>query len=186
MNLYRDAWLRHRGARRLAYATVRTTVIINGDLGPELKIADIDQIALDAWERTWGRRKHPSGAGGWDWPEVVRRGLRRAAVLPVAIWYAEDLCGLALGRASRSREGGFRQAVTLSVIERRPEPPPVAIRGSVVQLVVAVAEKYGRAIGASQLRLDSPDPKLLQWYESFGFEVVWVRGRPVSCTREIE
>jgi hypothetical protein len=185
VNLYRDAWLRHRDARAIAYATARADAINDGGLGPELRITDIDRKALDAWERSWARRKHRGGAGGWDWPELVRSGPRRAAVLPVAIWYAEDLSGLALGRASRSREGGVRHSLTLSFIERRPEPPPVALKGLVVQLVIAIAENYGRALGASRLRMSAPDPNLLGWYESFGFEVVQMGGRPLFCTREI-
>lgn len=185
MNLYRAAWTRHRDTRIDVYKAVREDAITNGGLGEDLRITDIDDIALAVWERSWTRRKHSHGAGGWNWPELVGAAPRRAAVLPIAIWYGDDLCGFALGQASRSRAGRVRHTVTLTFIERRPEPPPVPLRGHVVRLAISVGDIYGRMIGAKRLVLRSPALDLLRYYDSLGFDVAWAPGRPALCMRRI-
>ena len=185
MNLYRAAWERHRNARAAAYETTREDAIVHAGLGPELRIADIDDTALGVWERSWARRKHANGGGGWNWPEIVRTLPHRAAVLPMAIWHGEDLCGLAVGQASRSRAGRVRHTLSLSFIERRPEPPPVAVRGSVVRLVVSAATEYGKLLGAKRLVLRNPDRNLLSYYAVQGFTIAWEGGRRSRCIREI-
>ncbi|HEX8697083.1 MAG TPA: hypothetical protein VF746_31985 [Longimicrobium sp.] len=145
---------------------------MSGSIGPRLRLADIDRRALARWSDTW-TGSHPSGAGGWNWPDLVALQPRRAALLPLAIWYGPDLCGLALGHASRPGSGGVRHTVTLTYVERRPEPPSVPLRGKVVPLAVAVARSYGLALGAKRLRLRYPDPNLLQYYQLLGFDVAW-------------
>jgi hypothetical protein len=185
VSLSEAAWLRHREARIEAYEAVREDAITSGGLGPELRLADIDTAALDAWERSWSRRKHSGGMGGWNWPELIRELPRRAAVLPVAIWYKADLCGLALGHASRSRAGGRRHTITVTYAERRPEPPSVPLRGYVIRIVVSAAQFYGLALGATRLLLRDPDPRLVRYYESLGFDVAWERNRPAYCVKEI-
>lgn len=161
MNLYRTAWERHRDARTEAYEAARDDAITHAGLGAEIRLADIDDAALEVWARSWARRKHPTGTGGWNWPELVRALPSRAAVLPLAIWYGTDLCGLALGHASRSRAGGVRHTFTLTFVERRAEPPPVPLRGHIVSLAVAAAQSYGARLGASRLVLRNPDRNLL-------------------------
>lgn len=185
MNLYRAASERHRDARTAAYEVARIDAITHGGLGDELRLADIDDRALEAWARHWARRGHPTGTGGWNWPELVRSLPSRAAVLPLAIWYGSDLCGLALGQASRSRAGHVRHTFTLTFVERRAEPPPVPLRGLIFRLAMSVAQNYGRGLGASRIVLRSPDRNLLHYYEALGFEPVWIRGRPAYCVREV-
>ena len=182
---YRAASDRHRRARVEAYDAARNDVIANLGIGSELRLADIDAAAMAEWERSWARRKHPRGVGGWNWPELVRALPRRAAVLPMAVWYGSDLCGLALGQASRSRAGGLRHTFTLTFVERRPEPPPVPLRGLITALAVDVAENYGRALGATRLVLRNPDPNLLSYYELQGFATVRTLQEPLHCLKEI-
>jgi len=182
---YRAASDRHRRARLEAYDAARNDVIANLGLGTELRLADIDAAALAEWERSWGRRKHPRGAGGWNWSELAGALPRRAAVLPMAVWYGSDLCGLALGQASRSRAGGLRHTFTLTFVERRPEPPPVPLRGLIIALAVDVAEKYGRTLGATRLILRNPDRNLLWYYELQGFATVRKLQKPLYCSKEI-
>jgi len=153
--------------------------------GPELRLADIDAAALQAWHDTWGGRTHPGRVGGWNWPGLVDRLPRRAAILPLAIWDGDDLCGLALGRASRCRAGGVRHTFTLTHVERRPEPPPVPLRRRIILLSLTVARSYGLVLGATRLRLEYPDRNLLRYYELLGFHVAWEGGKPVYCVQEI-
>lgn len=175
---------RHAAARGDAYAVSRDEAIDEGMCGRELQFTDIDERALSAWDNTWSGI-HPSGAGGWNWRMLVEGVPRRAAVLPFAIWYGDDLCGLALGQASRRRVGGSRHTITLTFVERRPEPPRVPLRGQVIPLATTVARNYGVMIGARRLRLRAPDRRLLPYYRFHGFEVVWKGEIPIHCEREL-
>ena len=103
----------------------------------------------------------------------------------MAVWYGSDLCGLALGQASRSRAGGLRHTFTLTFVERRAEPPSVPLRGFIIRLALAVAENYGRALGATRLVLRNPDPRLLAHYEVLGCKVVQESQGPLYCLKEI-
>jgi hypothetical protein len=157
---YAAARSRHATARRVAYEFAREEAVLDGVCGPELRITEIDPLALETWMNTWSG-VHPSGAGGWNWPALVEQQPRRAAVLHIAIWHGTDLCGLALGYASRHRVSGVRHTITLTYLERRPEPPPVRIRRQVAGLAISAARNYGLAHGARRLRLRYPDPNLL-------------------------
>jgi hypothetical protein len=181
---YAAARDRHARMRANAYAVARHDAIERHWCGPDLWFADIDRRALAAWERSW-RGVHPSGAGGWKWPTLVESLPRRAAVLPIAIWYGDDLCGMALGHASRRRLNGSRHTVTLTHLERRPEPPAVPVRGHIAPLAILAARRYGEAVGARRLRLLNPDRHLLSYYEGLGFEIVWNSGVPLYCEQEM-
>jgi hypothetical protein len=181
---YAAARRRHARARADAYDVTRYEALKEGVCGPERRITDIDADALSAWELSW-RGTHPSGAGGWDWRTLLENVPRRAAVLPFAIWHGNDLCGLALGQASRRRWNGSRHTITLTFVERRPEPPEVPLRGQVIVLALAVARHYGIAHGARRLRLRAPDRNLLDYYQRYGFQAVWKGNVPVHCEREI-
>lgn len=181
---YAAARRRHARARADAYAVTRDEALREGVCGPELRITDIDADVLLAWEQAW-RGAHPSGAGGWNWRTLLENVPRRAAVLPFAIWHGDDLCGLALGQASRRRWNGSRHTITLTFVERRPEPPCVPLRGQVIALAVMVARNYGLPMGARSLRLRSPDRRLVAYYEAHGFETTWKGRVPVHCEKEI-
>ena len=175
---------RHARIRADAYELSRIDAVAQGVCGPDLRFADIDEQALFVWQSTW-RGVHPSGAGCWNWPSLLETIPRRAAVLPVAIWYGNDLCGLAVGQASRRRFNGSRHTVTLTYVERRPEPPEVPLRGHTIALMTAVAENYGIIIGARRLCLRAPDRNLLPYYQRHGFEIAWKGNLPLHCEREI-
>jgi type II secretory pathway pseudopilin PulG len=181
---YAAARARHANERADAYELAREDALEDGLSGPGLRMTDIDTRALAVWHQTW-RGRHPSGAGNWDWPALVQRLPHRAAVLPVAIWHGNDLCGLVLGYASRRRANGSRHTVSLTHVERRPEPPDVPLRGGIISIAVQVALRYGLAIGARRLRLRNPDRKLLGFYESLGFEIAWKGETAPYCEREV-
>jgi hypothetical protein len=181
---YAAARARHATERAEAYEVARELMLERGICGPELRIADIDAHTLEVWRSTW-RGVHPSGAGSWNWPSLVERLPHRAAVLRYGIWYDGDLCGLALGQASRARANRSRHTVSLTYVERRPEPPAVLLRGYIILIAVEVALRYGRAIGAQRLRLRNPDVNLLGQYQRTGFNAVWKGGIPIYCEREV-
>jgi len=180
---YAAARERHAKIRADAYAIARDDAQERELFGADLWFGDIDAHALAVWKDSW-RGAHPSGAGSWNWPALVESLPRRAAVLPIAIWYGDDLCGMALGHASRPRFNRSRHTVTLTHLERRPEPPAVALRGHIADLAFGAAQRYGEGIGARRLRLLNPDRNLLSYYQGLGFEVVWKGGVPAFCDRE--
>lgn len=92
---------------------------------------------------------------------------------------------MAVGHASRSRFNRSRHTVTLTHIERRPEPPSVPIRGLIASLTIMAAEAYGEAVGARRLRLLNPDRNLLFYYEGMKFETIWNVAVPVYCQKEL-
>lgn len=179
---YAAARDRHARMRANAYAVAQYEA--QEKCGPDLWFGDIDADALAVWARTW-RGVHPSGADGWNWPALVENLPRRAAVLPVAIWYGDDVCGMALGHASRRRLNRSRHTVTLTHLERRPGPPEVPLRGHIASLAILAAKKYGEAVGARRLRLLNPDRNLLSYYEGLGFEIVRNAGDPLYCEQEL-
>ncbi len=75
--------------------------------------------------------------------------------------------------------------MTLTHVERRPEPPDSPLRGKVIPIAIIAAENYGLALGATRLRLSHPDRNLLWLYQRLGFSVAWKGHRPVYCEREI-
>jgi len=182
---YAIARRRHADIRSEVYSYVRDQYIRAGRVTEDLRITDIDRTAMEAWSGTWMGRRHAAHAGAWNWSLLMDSMPRRAAILPVALWSGDDLCGLALGRASRHRPTGVRHTVTLTHVERRPEPPPVALRGEIVLLSLSIATAYGRSVGASRLRLGYPEPRLIGWYERLGFVVARSGGKAVYCEREM-
>jgi hypothetical protein len=180
---YRRARERHASLRQEAYTLTRDAAVAAGICGSALRLGDIDEWALQAWRETWTGR-HPSGAGGWEWPRLVSQLPHRPAIMPLAIWYGDDLCGLALGHLSRRRTAGMRHTVTVKRVERRPEPPQVPLRRSVALLAINAAANYGRAFGARRMLLAYPDVRLLGFYESLGFRIARTGGLAVHCEQE--
>jgi hypothetical protein len=103
----------------------------------------------------------------------------------MALWHGDDLCALALGHLSRRRASGVRHTITLTYLERRPEPPPVALRGQIAALAITAARNYGITRGARRMRLRYPDRRLIGYYRALGFGIVWKGSIPVYCEREI-
>ena len=155
----------------------------NRIVGAPLRLGFIDDGALDAWAATWAGRRDPAASGGWNWPALDGR-LRRPSAFHLAVWSGPTLCGLALGRLSKTRPVGRKHTVSVDFMEGAPFPHP--LRRSIALLTVAFAEAYGRAVGARRLRLVQPLPGALPIYLRLGFEVVYSGGRAVYCDRRID
>jgi hypothetical protein len=178
---YRLALIRYTQLRHLAFDHVFEEALRAG-VPPSLRLTDIDQTALAAWEQTW-KGHHRAGAGGWDWIEQSAAFRRRPTAFHVAVWSGEMLCGLAVGRLSKKRRDGRRHTVSLHIMEGAPHSHP--LKGMIAPVVFAVAQAYGRLFGATRLRLVSPLPGVLRLYRQLGFAIARTGGRQVYCEREI-
>lgn len=125
---------------------------------PELRITPIDLQALEA-AKGWtalGRRVD------WDWHRIVKR--RPHGRVEAAFWYSGTLCGLTFGSTEETH-------VSLTRLEGSPlsEHP---LKGHVTDLAIAVLEFQAFALGIPKTILPDPDPNLIGWYRSRGYEAV--------------
>ena len=182
VSFFSRARTRHAHVRSLAYLVTAETAVREGWSTSGIRLADIDPLTLDVWRRSWtGPHRH--GARPWNWDALIEHMPRRAAVIPLAVWHGETLCGLGRGYLTRRRLGG-RNAAVLQYVEACPSDHP--LRGRVIQIAAAAAEIYGAEFGARYLRLMNPDAALLPYYtESFGFRVAYKGAVARYCEREI-
>lgn len=170
--------LRYANVRHLAFASVREELA--DEFPVAVKFGDINLTALRAWARQWQPLFDGSrDPGEWDWETLASSYLRRPDAFQVAIWSAEKLCGLALGRPSNSH-----RELAVHFIEGSPDPDH-PLKGSILMLSVAAADAYAAALGADWLLIDSPAAGLLSKYSELGFASV-VQGSRVSyCERRV-
>ena len=137
-----------RGAHRItedAFAPV---------LRAPLALDFYDARADDAWHATWRPQRHPSGAGGWHWPRIMRTRWRRPSAFRLAIWSGPVLCGLAIGHPSRRSGAGVRRFLSVEMIEGAPFSHP--LRSSVAELATQFAIEYARLLRGTRVRLINP------------------------------
>lgn len=179
---YAEAVRDYAELRRAAYLSVEDEARRAGLVDCRVLIRDTDAEAVLAW-RTWNT-PHPSGAGGWNWEALIRRARRRPSALHLALWCGGELCGLAVGRASRRAFSGMHETVSLHFLEGSPDPQH-PLRGHVAPLAIAASAAYGQVLGASRLRLRDPLPGALPLYRDLGFTIAQKSGRVIHCERRI-
>lgn len=180
---YLMAQRKYAQVRAHAYAKVVKELQQSGRVQASVRITDLDRHALTAFRSQWAGQSHPTGVPVWDWPELVAPVRRRPTGLHLAIWSGEQLCGLAVGRASARTKSGVRN--TLSVHRAASTPLPHPLRRLIIPIVIACAVEHGRALGASELRLMNPLPGALPLYVGLGFTVVARGSQRLYCVRRI-
>lgn len=175
---------RHARIRQSAFEIVRREALRSGLVTVPLRLSQCDEHTLAVWRATWNG-PHPSGFGTWEWEPILRRAWRRPTAFHLAIWSGDLLCGLAVGRLSRKRPSGLRHTISLHLVESAPSRSH-PLRGVIAVLAFGAAEQYGRAHGASRLRLVAPLPGLLSWYAGLGFGIARKGGQAVYCERRID
>jgi hypothetical protein len=170
--------------RQSAFARARDDIVTAGLADVPLRLADCDRHTLAVWRATW-RGSHPSGWGNWDWEALLRSAWKQPSAFHLAIWSGSILCGLAVGRVSRRDRQGVRNALSIDRIESGHDAHH-PLRGAVAPIVVTAGDVYGRAVGASLLRLIQPLPGVIDLYGCLGFTPVWQRHRLLYCERRIE
>lgn len=180
---FRRVSIRYAQYRALAFDRVRALALSLGVASWKLRFTEIDANALEAWHTQWimpGLKRR----SGWDWDSLAAKFGRRPSDFRLALWSGAELCGLAVGRLSKRRASGRRNTVSLRFMEGSPRQGH-PLKSRVAVLVFAAAEEYGRAFGASRLRLMHPLPEVLALYTNLGFSVVHKRGTPLYCEKEI-
>jgi hypothetical protein len=98
----------------------------------------------------------------WPWHQMAGDYRRNEPTrFEAAVWSAETLCGLALGRL-RARY------CSLDYIEGSPAPAH-PLRGMVIPAVLTALTAYAVALGRAEIRLIDPFPALVPRYENLGF-----------------
>jgi hypothetical protein len=91
----------------------------------------------------------------------------RDARFELAIWHADQLCGLALGPVDGVL--GIGRACVEYV---EGAPPPHPLQGHIIPLSLLSVEELARIMALSEVRLLGPRPALVPIYEAFGYENV--------------
>lgn len=134
---------------------------------PHLRLVGVTGIhahIADTWKLHPKPYREPAT---WPWTKLWAEYRHRYVKnFNVSLLFAGNLCGLAIGRPTRHKAG-----LRLDFIEGSPAADQ-PLRGRVVPIVLACGEVYARAIGASQVRIMRPLPKLVDYYASMGYHFV--------------
>jgi hypothetical protein len=107
-----------------------------------------------------------AAAAGWHfpWRRIVGQARPYFRRFELALWYRNDLYGLAVGRASRGPDN-----VTIHFLERASGNNPFA--GYFAQIVVDSADRYAKLLGRQRVKLKNPVPGVVPIYRALGFSV---------------
>lgn len=155
--------LRYSRKRERAYRRTEKEIGLPAEGG---RLSPITGGALERWEATWvplhtGRAQY----GEWDWA-ALRQQFRDPDRFEVAIWSGQELCGLAIGKASNGRT-----LVSVRFLEgspRRNHP----FEGRVIRICAAAADGYGLEIGAQKVHFVDPYPAVIPNYLEIGCHYV--------------
>lgn len=173
----------YRALQDAACSLAHEEILGAGSVAAPVVFARYDARAEAAWHSEWQGRPHPSGSGGWNWPEIVRSRWKRPSAFRLAVWSGSTLCALAIGHPSKTSPAGGRKTVSVNLIEGAPFAHP--LRGSLKLLTIAYATEYGRLLGATRVRLIEPMPGLIHSYAALGFSTILQGGRALYCEWEI-
>jgi hypothetical protein len=173
----------YRALQEAAYSLAHEEILGAGSVAAPVVLRRYDAVAEAAWHSEWQGRRHASGSGGWNWPQIVRSRWKRPAAFRLAIWSGPTLCGLAIGHPSKTSPAGGRKTISVELIEGAPFEHP--LQGSIAMLATTYATHYGRLLRSTRVRLIKPVPGVIQTYTGLGFSVILKGHRPLYCEREI-
>ncbi|KHD06785.1 hypothetical protein PN36_25575 [Candidatus Thiomargarita nelsonii] len=129
----------------------------------DIMLKPIDTYALESYQK-WERR-----IVDWDWIGIVRKYRKNTKRFEVAIWYQNELMGLALGKPSRAKT-----LVRINFIEGRTDRPTI-LRKRIVPITIKVGMNYSVLLQAKKLFIMEPFPELINYYKGQdGF--IYVKG----------
>lgn len=173
----------YRALQQMACWRAQNAVVRTGAVRAPVAMRLYNVMAEAAWHSDWQGRRHPTGSGGWSWPEIVRTRWKRPSAFRLAIWSGSTLCGLAIGRPSRRSLAGSRTTLSVNLIEGAPFAHP--LQGAIAVITTTYATEYGRLVGSSRVRLMDPLPGVIDTYAALGFSIILRGGQTLYCEREI-
>lgn len=146
-------------ARELVNQTVEKSAGVRslGINGEAVKFLPIDPAALaisDGWERCH-----------YPWRAVPEWKLKDPKGLDLALWHAQELCGLCYATPRRSR-----LRIKIILLEGQPtESHP--LKGSVAPLMLMAVRVYAQSLRCKVIQIERPEPGVVNYYQALGFEL---------------
>lgn len=132
--------------------------------GEAVRLTDINEdalLAVESWRDNYPSKRE-NHIPGWNWRKEVCRFRSRPRRVEIALWYEQELCGMALGRISDRCI-----VATIHLIESNPSGSPLA--GSVAPFIVRFLETLAVSVGCKEVSIEQPAEGLVQYYAEIGF-----------------
>lgn len=158
----KDTRLRDQIARSEARQQVNNAVANSlglGTLGIDgclVRFTPIDPAAI--------KISHDWDGSVYPWVDVPRWKRKDPKGLDLALWYAEQLCGLCYATPRRSR-------LRIKVILLEGQPNMIhPLKGLVARLMILAVGVYARMLGCEVIEVESPEPGVVSYYQRLGFQ----------------
>lgn len=160
---YRQAKDYYRELRESVYRGVEADLRDQGIEG--VRFTEISAAALaiaEAWRDLYPEHRE-AHIPGWNWPVELARFRLRPRRVEAALWFEDELCGLALGRISDRHI-----VATIHLVEANPAGNPLG--GVVVALMTRFLDAIGARVGCREVSLERPVAGLVDFYMEAGFK----------------
>lgn len=147
---------------------------------PGIKVKGItfdDALTADKWKLVNGNNQRPSRSS-WEWAKEYPFYKNRPNRFEVSLWKNGILCALSYGQLSR-----HGTKLRMNLIESTPiRPSPLGMQA--LPILSASAATFANIVGASELWVLDPDPKIESLYKTQGFGGIEIyHGRRVGQRR---
>lgn len=148
--------------KSIAQAQAMDAAILAG-----VRLQDIDPAALEA-AQAWGPDNRLEN-GGWDWQRAYKRHRTYSSIFPPAVWYHDQLCGLALGWITKGK-----LYMRMNLIQG--SPTNHVLKGNVAYILLTAAEFYADGAGIPMVTIEQPLPAVVPHYQDYGYKLVKEKG----------
>lgn len=150
----------------------------------DLRLYSIEDDALQQCEQLWTifpRQSHPPT---FPWREILNFERRTPRRFELAIWNGSLLCGLVIGRASRSNIGP-ESNVTITLLQGAP-PEINLLKGYIAPIAIDAALAYATILGRPMVYVKDPLPAVMNYYQEFDFKVAKRRCKGLYLGRQTQ
>jgi len=148
---------------------------------PNLSIQPINDSYASLAENIWDH-KYPY-PDTFDWSGINEDFKKYTRRIDVSIWNDSVLCGLAMGKASKSRNMDDSN-VTLCFIQGSPKGVNT-LKGSVAPIALDVMSYFGMALDKKVLYIRDPLPGAMEYYTSLDFKLAQKGKNAVYLKKDI-
>ncbi|MCF7539673.1 N-acetyltransferase [Pseudomonas petrae] len=130
-----------------------STLGIDGRL---VRFSPIDSAAIEISHGWYG--------SSYPWGDVPRWKRKDAKGLDLALWHADELCGLCYATPRRSH-----LRIKVILLEGQPNMRH-PLKGLVARLMFLAVGVYARMLGCEVIQIESPEPGVVSYYQRLGFQ----------------